>query len=45
MDAVVVNQNTLHFEVGLLAIFLILKLNKCILKTVAGPLVADNLAR
>lgn len=31
MDAVIINQNALHLEVGLLAIFLLIKFNKCIL--------------
>lgn len=45
MDAVVVNQDTLHLEISLLAIFLLVKLNEGILQTVAGALVPNDLAR
>lgn len=31
MDPVIIDQNTLHLEIGLLAIFLLIKFNECIL--------------
>ena len=42
MYTVVVNQDTLHLEVGLLAVLLVFKLNECILQAVAGALVPDD---
>ena len=45
MNAMIINQDSLHFEVGLLTVLLIFKLNKCILETVTGALVADDFAR
>ncbi len=45
MDAVFVDEHTLHLEICLLTIFLILILDKCILETVAGALVTYDLAR
>ena len=43
MNAMLIDKHTLHFEVCLLAVLLILKLNKCVLKAVAGTFVANNL--
>jgi hypothetical protein len=45
MDSVIVYQDSLHLEIGLLAIFLILEFNKCILQTVASSFVSDDFAR
>ena len=45
VDAVVVDEHPLHLQVGLLAVSLVLEFNKCVLETVAGPLVTDDLAR
>jgi hypothetical protein len=45
MNAVVVNQDTLHFKVGLLTIFLLLKLYEGVLQAVAGSSVSNDLAR
>lgn len=44
MYSMIVDKDTLHLEVGLLAILLILKLDECILKTVTCPFVADYFA-
>lgn len=44
MDAMVVNQHPLHFEVGLLAVLLMLELDECVLQTVARALVPNHLA-
>jgi hypothetical protein len=44
MDAVVVNEYTLHLEVCLFTVFLVLKLNKGILETIASTLVPDDFA-
>lgn len=44
MDSMVVNQDALHLEVGLFAVFLVLELDECILQAVPGPLVSDDLA-
>ncbi len=45
MDSMVINQNALHLEVGLLTSFLILELNESILKTIACAFVADDFTR
>lgn len=44
MDPVVIYKDSLHFEVGLLAIFLVFELDEGVLETVPGPLVSDDLA-
>lgn len=41
----VVNEHTLHLEVGLLAVLLVLEFDKCILQTVPSALISDHLAR
>lgn len=41
----VVNQHALHFEVGLLAVLLMFKLDERILQAVARALVPNHLAR
>jgi hypothetical protein len=43
VDAMVVNQHALHFKVGLLAVLLMLKLDECVLQTVARALVPNHL--
>ena len=43
MNSMIINEHALHFEVGLLAIFLVLVLDKGILKALAGALISDNL--
>lgn len=45
MDSVIVYQNTLHFEIRLLTIFLVLKLNKCVLQAIASASISDNFTR
>lgn len=45
MDSMVVNEHSLHLEIGLLAILLVLELDKRILQTVAGALISNDLAR
>jgi hypothetical protein len=40
----VVNQDALHLEVGLFAVFLVLELDERILQAVPRPLVSDDLA-
>lgn len=40
----VVNQDSLHFEVGLFAVFLILELDECVLQAVPRPFVSDDFA-
>lgn len=45
MDPVIVNKYSLHLEICLFAILLVLKLYECVLQTVAGPLVPNDLAR
>jgi hypothetical protein len=42
VDAVVVDKHTLHFEIGLLTVLLIIELDKCILQTVTGTLIANH---
>ena len=44
MDAVIIDQNALHLEVGLFAVLLVLKLDEGILQAIARLLVADDLA-
>ncbi len=41
----IVYQDPLHLEVCLLAVFLILKLNECILEAITGTLVSNDFAR
>jgi hypothetical protein len=45
MDAMIINKNTLHFEIGLLAVSLMFKFNEGILQAVASSLVSNNLTR
>lgn len=45
MNAMIVYQYTLHFEICLLAVLLMLKLDERILKTVVGALIPYDLAR
>ena len=45
MYAVIINQDRLHLEVCLFAIFLILKFDKGILKAVVGTFVPNDLTR
>lgn len=41
----IIYQHSLHFEVCLLAILLIFKLDECILKAVTGTLITNNFTR
>lgn len=45
MDAVIVDQHTLHLEVSSLTVLLVRKLDEGILQTVASLLIPDNFAR
>lgn len=45
MNTMIIYQYTLHFEICLLAVLLMLKLDECILKTVVSALVSYDLAR
>lgn len=45
MDAVIVNQNTVHLKVGLFAVFLVFKLDKSVLQAIPRSFVANHLAR
>ena len=42
MDAVIIYQDSLHLEVRLLAVFLVLEFDKCILKAVFCALVSND---
>lgn len=42
MDSMIVDQDALHLEVGLLTGFLVFELNEGILKTIAGAFVAND---
>ena len=44
MDPMIIDQHSLHLEIRLLAVFLVLELDKCILKAVSRTFVADDLA-
>ena len=44
MDAVIIYQDSLHLEVRLLAVFLVLEFDKCILQAVFCALVANDFA-
>lgn len=44
VNAMIVDEDALHFKVCLLAVLLVFEFDKGVLKTVTGPLVADNLA-
>ena len=44
MYSVVVNENVLHLEVGLLAVFLVLELNEGVLQAVSRLLIPDDFA-
>jgi hypothetical protein len=44
MDSVVVYQDSLHLEISLFTILLVLKLYKSVLQTVARSLISDNFA-
>lgn len=45
MYAVIINQDAFHLEVGLLAVFLILELNKGILQAISCFLITNHLTR
>ena len=45
MDAVIINQDSLHLEIRLLAVLLVLKFNECILQAIFCTLVPDDFAR
>ena len=45
MYPMIIDQYFLHFEICLLAVLLVLKLDECILKTIIGALVPNNFAR
>ena len=45
MYPMIVNQDSLHFEIGLFAILLVLELDECILQTVPCSLVSDHFTR
>ena len=45
MDAMIIYQNPLHFEIRLFTVLLIVKLNECILQAIASPLVSNNFTR
>ena len=42
MNPMIIYQDALHLEVGLLTGFLVFKLDKCILKTITCTLVAND---
>lgn len=42
MDAVVVDQDALHFEIGLFAGGLVFVLDECVLQGVSGAFVTDD---
>ena len=44
MNSMIINQNTLHFEICLLAVLLALELDKGILKAIASAFVANDFA-
>lgn len=44
MDSVVVNKHSLHLEVGLFAVLLIVKFDKRILQTISSALIPNHLA-
>lgn len=44
MDSMIVYQHTLHLEVGLFTVLLVFKLDECILQTVAGAFIPNDLA-
>lgn len=44
MDSMVINEDALHLEICLLAVFLILEFDKSVLQAIPCPLVSDNLA-
>ena len=41
----VIDEDALHLEICLFAVFLVLEFNECILKTLTGALVPYNLTR
>ena len=45
MDAVIINQHSLHLEIRLLAVLPVLKFNECILQAIFCTLVSDDFAR
>jgi hypothetical protein len=45
MDPMIVNEDSLHFEIGSLTILLVAELNESVLKTVAGLLVSYHFTR
>ena len=42
VDAMIIDQDSLHLEIRLLTVLLFFKLNKSVLQTVAGALIADD---
>lgn len=44
MYPVIIDQDTMHFEVCLLAVLLVLELDERILQTISSTLVADDFA-
>lgn len=44
MDAVIINQHSLHLEICLLAVLLVLEFDKCILQAVFCALVSNDFA-
>lgn len=44
MNAMIIDQDPLHLEIGLFTILLILKFDKSVLQTVACPLISNNFA-
>ena len=45
VNAMIVDQYALHLEVCLLAVFLLLEFDECVLQAVSRPLVPDDLTR
>ena len=44
MNAMIINQHSLHLEVRLLAVLLLLELYECVLQAVARSFVSNDLA-
>ena len=45
MDAMIIDQDSLHLEIRLLAVLLVLEFNECILQAIFCTLVSDDFAR
>lgn len=45
MDAMIIYQHPLHFEVCLFTVLLVFELNECILQTITSPLVSNDFTR